>query len=130
MHAKIIGFGVLITRRRFTRMSGCQKSIQPVVTLQLKQHKSTYFALFLSVDSSMFRSHLGAPLLLALLSGFLACGVQAISKITRTGRYLYTDSGSRFYIKGISYQEQGWQLLQSQLTILLKVSRRSRCTVS
>ncbi|KAL0950622.1 hypothetical protein HGRIS_007414 [Hohenbuehelia grisea] len=33
--------------------------------------------------------------------------VSAISKITRTGRYLYKDDGSRFYIKGIAYQEQG-----------------------
>jgi len=31
----------------------------------------------------------------------------AISKITRQGRYLYKDDGSRFYIKGIAYQEQG-----------------------
>jgi len=36
-----------------------------------------------------------------------ACTVQAISKITRTGRYLYDDSGTRFYIRGIAYQEQG-----------------------
>ncbi|ESK98183.1 glycoside hydrolase family 72 protein [Moniliophthora roreri MCA 2997] len=33
--------------------------------------------------------------------------VNAISKVTRTGRYLYTDDGNRFYIKGIAYQEQG-----------------------
>lgn len=37
----------------------------------------------------------------------LACNVAAISKITRAGRYLYKDDGSRFYIKGIAYQEQG-----------------------
>lgn len=35
------------------------------------------------------------------------CTVQAISKITRSGRYLYDDSGTRFYIRGIAYQEQG-----------------------
>ncbi|GLB36499.1 putative splits internally a 1,3-beta-glucan molecule and transfers the newly generated reducing end (the donor) to the non- reducing end of another 1,3-beta-glucan molecule (the acceptor) forming a 1,3-beta linkage, resulting in the elongation of 1,3-beta-glucan chains in the cell wall [Lyophyllum shimeji] len=33
--------------------------------------------------------------------------VRAISKITREGRYLYQDDGTRFYIKGIAYQEQG-----------------------
>jgi len=32
---------------------------------------------------------------------------QAISKITRTGKYLYDDTGSRFYIKGVAYQPQG-----------------------
>lgn len=33
--------------------------------------------------------------------------VQALPKVTRSGRYLYTDDGTRFYIKGIAYQEQG-----------------------
>lgn len=37
----------------------------------------------------------------------LVCGVTAIPKVTRTGKYLYTDDGNRFYIKGIAYQEQG-----------------------
>ncbi|KAF9066073.1 carbohydrate-binding module family 43 protein/Glycoside hydrolase family 72 protein [Rhodocollybia butyracea] len=32
---------------------------------------------------------------------------QALSKITRSGRYLYDSSGNRFYIKGVAYQEQG-----------------------
>lgn len=31
----------------------------------------------------------------------------AISKVTRAGKYLYNDDGSRFYIRGIAYQEQG-----------------------
>jgi len=45
----------------------------------------------------------------ALFAAFatLTGTVQAISKITRQGRYLYKDDGSRFYIKGIAYQEQG-----------------------
>lgn len=34
-------------------------------------------------------------------------GVDAIQKVTRNGRYLYTADGNRFYIKGIAYQEQG-----------------------
>ncbi len=55
----------------------------------------------------MFGSSLGASALLTVLSGFLVCGVQAIPKITRTGRYLYDDTGTRFYIKGVAYQEQG-----------------------
>jgi len=37
----------------------------------------------------------------------LAHTTLALPKITRTGRYLYNPDGSRFYIKGISYQEQG-----------------------
>ncbi len=37
----------------------------------------------------------------------LSSTVQAIPKVTRSGRYLYNDDGSRFYIKGIAYQEQG-----------------------
>ncbi|KAF9455007.1 carbohydrate-binding module family 43 protein [Macrolepiota fuliginosa MF-IS2] len=37
----------------------------------------------------------------------LSSGVQAISKVSRVGRYLYNEDGSRFYIKGIAYQEQG-----------------------
>ena len=55
----------------------------------------------------MFGSSLGATALLTVLSGLLTCGVQALPKITRTGRYLYDESGTRFYIKGIAYQEQG-----------------------
>ncbi|KAJ3551455.1 hypothetical protein NP233_g13079 [Leucocoprinus birnbaumii] len=46
-----------------------------------------------------------APALVAL--ALYTCGVQAIGKITRSGRYLYNADGSRFYIKGIAYQEQG-----------------------
>ena len=48
-----------------------------------------------------------------LLSLFLAFGsvVQAISSVTRNGRYLYTGAGTnnvtRFYIQGIAYQNQG-----------------------
>ncbi|EAU90116.1 1,3-beta-glucanosyltransferase [Coprinopsis cinerea okayama7 len=33
--------------------------------------------------------------------------VAAIPKVTRTGRYLYQEDGTRFYIKGIGYQVQG-----------------------
>jgi hypothetical protein len=44
---------------------------------------------------------------LLLLASTLATSVQAISRITRSGRYLYDESGSRFYIKGVAYQEQG-----------------------
>ncbi|KAK7694315.1 hypothetical protein QCA50_001497 [Cerrena zonata] len=37
----------------------------------------------------------------------LVGGVHAIQKVSRAGRYLYTDDGNRFFIKGIAYQEQG-----------------------
>jgi hypothetical protein len=31
----------------------------------------------------------------------------AIAQISRSGRYLYDSTGTRFYIKGVAYQEQG-----------------------
>ncbi|KAF9038126.1 Glucanosyltransferase-domain-containing protein [Panaeolus papilionaceus] len=43
----------------------------------------------------------------ALLTIFLTRSVFALPKITRTGKYLYDESGKRFFIKGIAYQEQG-----------------------
>ncbi|KAF9478693.1 glycoside hydrolase family 72 protein [Pholiota conissans] len=49
-----------------------------------------------------------ASALLTLVTAFLAVpSVHAISKITRSGRYLYNETSNRFYIKGIAYQEQG-----------------------
>jgi hypothetical protein len=43
------------------------------------------------------------PIILAIL----ASGAAALPKISRHGRYLYSEDGSRFFIKGISYQEAG-----------------------
>lgn len=37
----------------------------------------------------------------------IAAGTQALQKVSRAGRYLYTDDGNRFFIKGVAYQEQG-----------------------
>ncbi|KAJ7913617.1 hypothetical protein B0H13DRAFT_1612353, partial [Mycena leptocephala] len=37
----------------------------------------------------------------------LVSTVGAIPKITRTGRYLYADDGTRFFVKGITYRTQG-----------------------
>ncbi|KAJ7693693.1 carbohydrate-binding module family 43 protein/Glycoside hydrolase family 72 protein [Mycena rosella] len=37
----------------------------------------------------------------------LATTAGAISRVTRTGRYLYTDDGTRFFIKGVAYQPEG-----------------------
>jgi hypothetical protein len=31
----------------------------------------------------------------------------ALPKVSRLGKYLYTDEGNRFFIKGIAYQTQG-----------------------
>lgn len=44
-----------------------------------------------------------------LLAAFATSWLQgsAIQSVTRQGRYLYTQDQNRFYIKGISYQEQG-----------------------
>lgn len=48
----------------------------------------------------------------------LMSGVDAISKITRAGRYLYDSDGTRFFIKGVAYQEQGaYSFLLSVITI-------------
>ena len=43
---------------------------------------------------------------LTVLAGVVSMAF-AIPKVTRGGRYLYQDDGTRFYIKGIAYQQQG-----------------------
>jgi hypothetical protein len=43
----------------------------------------------------------------------LSSGGHAIAQIARDGRYLYDQSGDRFYIKGVAYQEQGAVLANS-----------------
>ncbi|KAJ7463491.1 1,3-beta-glucanosyltransferase [Mycena galericulata] len=48
---------------------------------------------------------LGLPLAASALLG-LVTSADAISRISKTGRYLYSDDGSRFYLKGITYQGQ------------------------
>jgi hypothetical protein len=42
----------------------------------------------------------------------LSSTVSALPKVTRAGRYLYSEDGTRFYIKGVAYQEQGKPSLQ------------------
>lgn len=51
---------------------------------------------------------MNAFILLVPLFVFIASGVQAISPITRSGIYLYDETGTRFYVKGIAYQPQGY----------------------
>lgn len=41
------------------------------------------------------------------IASTLLASVNAIGNVTRSGRYLYNSDGSRFYIKGVAYQEQG-----------------------
>lgn len=48
---------------------------------------------------------------LAAVFASILVTTQAITKVTRSGRYLYNEDGSRFYIKGIAYQEQGTHLM-------------------
>ncbi|KAG8942830.1 1,3-beta-glucanosyltransferase gas1, partial [Tulasnella sp. 408] len=43
----------------------------------------------------------------AAAAALVSTGVSALPKVTRTGKYLYQEDGTRFYIKGIAYQEQG-----------------------
>lgn len=52
------------------------------------------------------RSISAAAALLLTASSYVST-VGAIAKVTRSGKYLVDDSGSRFYIKGVAYQEQG-----------------------
>jgi hypothetical protein len=42
-----------------------------------------------------------------LLFSALYLSVEALPKITRTGRFLFDPSGNRFYIKGVAYQPPG-----------------------
>ena len=51
------------------------------------------------------------PLLLGI--ALFASSASAVPRVTRAGRYLYQEDGTRFYIKGIAYQEQGIGFLQS-----------------
>ncbi|KAG9045555.1 1,3-beta-glucanosyltransferase gas1 [Tulasnella sp. UAMH 9824] len=43
----------------------------------------------------------------AAVAALVSTGVSALPKVTRAGRYLYQEDGTRFYIKGVAYQEQG-----------------------
>ncbi|KAJ7466796.1 1,3-beta-glucanosyltransferase [Mycena galericulata] len=43
----------------------------------------------------------------SLLALALVPPIAALPKVSRTGRYLYTEDGNRFFIKGIAYQTQG-----------------------
>ena len=63
--------------------------------------------------------------LLAVVAGLIS-SVHAISKVTRAGRYLYDDSGNRFYIKGVAYQEMCMSRLSSACLTLLNHHDRSR----
>ena len=58
------------------------------------------------MHSFVMRATLRAWALVVALA-FLSSGVHAIGKVTRSGRYLYNEDGSRFYIKGVAFQEQG-----------------------
>lgn len=40
----------------------------------------------------------------------LAGLASALPNVTLSGRYLYTPDGNRFYIKGVAYQPQGYNL--------------------
>ncbi|KAK1232387.1 1,3-beta-glucanosyltransferase [Marasmius sp. AFHP31] len=53
----------------------------------------------------MVPSFAAATALVAAASSLL--GAVALPKVTRSGRYLYTEDGNRFYMRGIGYQEQG-----------------------
>ncbi|EJU00968.1 hypothetical protein DACRYDRAFT_22808 [Dacryopinax primogenitus] len=43
----------------------------------------------------------------ALIALLAATSALALPQVTKQGRYLFTPDGNRFYIKGVSYQQQG-----------------------
>nr|ODN88560.1 1,3-beta-glucanosyltransferase [Cryptococcus depauperatus CBS 7841]ODN92877.1 1,3-beta-glucanosyltransferase [Cryptococcus depauperatus CBS 7855] len=50
-----------------------------------------------------------------VLAGLQLLGmVVALPKVTRTGKYLYNESGDRFFIKGVAYQPQGEMGMSSE----------------
>lgn len=71
---------------------------QPLILLAtLILHFSTSFPQFLSETKCE-----------CSIAFLILTGVDAIQKVgTRNGRYLYTADGSKFYITGVVYQEQG-----------------------
>lgn len=64
--------------------------------------------------------HLSTAFKALATSALLAQSAAALQAVTRSGRYLYTADGNRFYIKGIAYQEQGpfsffsWEELRTE----------------
>ena len=52
----------------------------------------------------------------ALSAGLLA-NAASIQNVTRSGRYLYNADGTRFFIKGVAYQEQGSSLFAFALVL-------------
>ena len=68
------------------------------------------------------------PLRLLSVIAALAAPTFAIGSVSRAGRYLYNEDGSRFYIKGIAYQEQGVSssCLYSLLALIQLMSTRCR----
>lgn len=70
---------------------------------------------------------------LGYLAGLLLCslGANAIQKVSRAGRYLYTADGNRFYIKGVAYQGQGEYAAHKQkCAVPLTLSFWSQVTLS
>ena len=51
----------------------------------------------------------------------LAAQVQGLGKVSRTGKYLFNEDGSRFYIKGVAYQPQGAYSLQIHCEQVLNI---------
>ena len=80
----------------------------PTFLLQTPHYSPLYFLHSPTFLATMRQGFRAVAALLAATT--LVSTVDAISKITRSGRYLYDDSGNRFYIKGIAYQEQGAQM--------------------
>jgi hypothetical protein len=52
--------------------------------------------------------------------------VGAVPKITRTGRYLYADDGTRFFVKGITYQTQGAFSLSLRSSLFGRRARKAK----
>jgi 1,3-beta-glucanosyltransferase GAS1 len=73
-----------------------------------RQRNTLPFTFFHPIFTARMRKVFRAVQWLLAISALVHVStVDAISKISRSGRYLYSDDGNRFYIKGIAYQEQG-----------------------
>ncbi|KAG6814048.1 hypothetical protein H0H92_003898 [Tricholoma furcatifolium] len=68
---------------------------------------STPIGIVISVGTGLYMTWAAFALLVFSVVPYMISSVKALSNVTRSGRYLYNADGSRFYIKGIAYQEQG-----------------------
>ncbi|KAJ6529107.1 1,3-beta-glucanosyltransferase [Mycena vulgaris] len=65
---------------------------------------------------------------LATTALLASVSVRALSKVSRTGKYLFTEDGNRFFIKGIAYQTQGRDFFFLPSTYVDNLADNAACT--